>query len=149
ATPTEKKSEEFVPLGHYLETNRVMFFPTNESRDNVVQSLIGTMQLPDREEALRLIKEREEVGGILIRPNIAIPHATMNGIKGVEAALGIQQSSNGEQPFFWLVFISGEDSIQEHLEFLKSAAQTFTDDVVEQLSNVDSAEKAIRILSFN
>ncbi len=104
------------------------------------------LRLPDQEEALRLVTEREEVGGILIRPNVAIPHATIGSITGVRAALGIQQREAGG-PFFWLVFVSGSESMQEHLEFLKSAAQSFTDEFMETLSRAGTAEKALKILS--
>lgn len=135
-----------VPLSRYLEPGRILFFPLESAKKEILKRLIGTLQLPDQEEALRLITEREEVGGILIKPNVAIPHATIDSISGVRAALGIQQRE-ADGPFFWLVFISGSESMQEHLEFLKSAAQSFTDEFMETLSRAGNAERALKILS--
>jgi hypothetical protein len=45
------------------------------------------------------------------------------------------------------LFVSGQDSIREHLEFLKSAAQTLTDEVLMELADANSPEKIMRILS--
>lgn len=128
-----------------LATDRVVFFDSTESRDQIIQTLMKTLKLPDSEKALRLLSEREEAGGVLIKPNVAIPHTSIDTIRGVKAALGIQKTESG--PFFWLLFVSGSDSIREHLEFLKSAAQTLSDEVLEQLSNAETPEKVMRILS--
>lgn len=135
-----------VPISRYFESGRILFFPSETPKKEILRELIGVLQLPDQEEALRLVTEREEVGGILIRPNVAIPHATIGSITGVRAALGIQHRVAGG-PFFWLVFVSGSESMQEHLEFLKSAAQSFTDEFMETLSRAGTAEKALKILS--
>ncbi len=141
------KPSDIVPLSNYLEPERILFFPTEVSKNEIIESLIHTLKLPDEKEALQLLAEREEVGGILIKPNIAIPHTSLNGIEGVKAALGIQQTKT-ETPFFWLLFVSGTDSIREHLEFLKSAAYTLSDEVLAELLNANTPERVIRILSI-
>lgn len=146
ATPELKPAVGMTPLSRYLTPDRIQFFPEQATKNEVIEKLIGTLNLPDPAEALRLITEREEVGGILIRPNVAIPHAALGSIEGVRAALGIQQRETGG-PFFWLVFISGIESIQEHLEFLKCAAQSLSDEVMEPLSRAGNPEKALKILS--
>jgi two-component system sensor histidine kinase KdpD len=146
--PVEKKQIENVPLSEYLSSERIRFFSVEIPKREILKSLIQSLELTNEAEALQLLEEREEVGGILIKPNVAIPHTSIDGISGVKVALGIQQERDGK-PFFWLVFVSGNDSIREHLEFLKSAAQTLTDDVLNELSNANTSAKAMRILSTN
>ena len=137
---------EDVPLSIYLSTERILFFPAETSRKEVFESLIHTLKLSNEREAFKLLAEREEAGGILIRPNVAIPHTTIDGVDGVKASLGIQKTETGT-PFFWLLFVSGPDAIRQHLEFLKSAAQTLSDEVLGELSNTDNAGKVMRILA--
>lgn len=132
-------------LGTYLDGDRIVFFDANASRKQIIRTLMSALKLPNPEEALRLLEEREEVGGILIKPNIAIPHTSIDSISGVQASLGVQRIDSG--PFFWLLFVSGTDSIREHLEFLKCAAQSLTDDILEQLGSAETPEKAYRILN--
>jgi two-component system sensor histidine kinase KdpD len=143
---TPYKSIENVRLSNYLGTERVLFFSSEAPRKEILESLIHSLKLPDETGALQLLEEREEAGGIMIKPNVAIPHTSINEITGVKAALGIQR--NGDQdPFFWLLFVSGSDSIREHLEFLKSAAQTLSDEVLRELSSANTPEKVMRILT--
>ena len=143
--PAPLKAGEGAQLSSYLAQHGIVYFDAKAGKDQVVETLIRRLNLPNPDEALRLLKEREEAGGVLIKPNVAIPHTSINGIRGVRAALGIQK--NGGDRFFWLLFVSGADSIRDHLEFLKSAAQTLTDEVLEELAKTEDPEKAMRVLS--
>ena len=140
-----KKEASNNSLSRYLAIDRIQFIEGNTPGNDVIKSLIRTLNLPNPEEALRLLAERDEIGGILIKPNVTIPHTSIAGITGVHAALGIQQTENGH--FFWLLFVSGADSIQDHLEFLKSAALTLSDDLLEHLGRAETPEKVMRILA--
>ena len=131
-------------LVSYLSADRVLFFQDGISKQEIIANLLCTLKLPNLDEARQMVEEREEVGGILIKPNVAIPHSSLPGIAGVRAAFGIQKKKDG--PFFWLVFVSGADSIKEHLAFLKATALSLTDEVLESLAACESSEKAMRIL---
>ncbi|HEY7161990.1 MAG TPA: DUF4118 domain-containing protein [Acidobacteriota bacterium] len=144
--PGHPKASDVISLSNYLSAEQILFFAEEASKNEIVEALMHTLNLPDEKMALQSLREREAAGGILIKPNVAIPHTSINGIEGVKAALGIHQRRS-EQPFFWLLFVSGQDSIREHLEFLKSAAQTLTDEVLMELANVNSPDKIMRILS--
>ncbi len=121
-------------LQSVLSPDRVLFFPPDTGKDEILKSLIKTLPVPDRAATLRSIQEREEAGGILIRPNLAIPHTTIPGIQGVIASLGIRPKDGEGQPDVWLLFVSGTESMKEHLEFLRSVALTFNDEALEQLT---------------
>jgi mannitol/fructose-specific phosphotransferase system IIA component (Ntr-type) len=131
-----------------LPPDRILFFSESVTKDQILESLVQALRLPNANDALRSIKEREEVGGILIRPNVAIPHTTIDNIDGVKAALGIQRSAENSEATaqFWMLFVSGSDSIKEHLLFLKDVAQTFSDEVLNQLATAKSSEDASRVL---
>lgn len=158
-TPEETgRSDGTIASAFELETSvagaipaeRIAFFRGDATKNEILETLVRSLNLPNPQEILRSIQEREEVGGILIRPNMAIPHTTIPGFNGVKASLGIQKF-NGEQEstWFWLVFVSGADSIKEHLAFLKDVALTFTDETVKELARCTSPADAARVISVN
>lgn len=97
-----KKETEDVELLSVLAPERILFFSKTDSRDHIVKSLVDALHIHNPEKAFRSIQEREQVGGILIRPNVAIPHTTIDDVEGVIGSLGIQHL-NHEDTFFWLV----------------------------------------------
>lgn len=143
---TEKKETEDVELLSVLAPERILLFSKSDTKNHIIKSLVDLLHVRDPEKVFRSIQEREEVGGILIRPNVAIPHTTIDDAQGVIASLGIQHRDN-DVPFFWLVFVSGSESTREHLEFLRSVAQTLSDETLHQLSNAKTAQEAYLILS--
>lgn len=79
--------------------NKKTIKPNLESRtkEEVLEELTTLMEktgkVSDREEFLRVVREREELGSTGIGYNIAIPHARSSGIKSLVGAFGI--SKNG------------------------------------------------------
>ncbi len=71
--------------------------PNLESRtkEEVLEELIilieKTGKVSDREEFLRVVREREELGSTGIGYSIAIPHARSSGIKSLVGAFGISK----------------------------------------------------------
>lgn len=63
----------------------------NEVLEELTDLLEKTGKLTDREEFLRVIREREELGSTGIGYNIAIPHARSTGIKDLTGAFGISK----------------------------------------------------------
>lgn len=63
----------------------------NEVLEELVSLIEKTGQLINREEFLRVLKEREELGSTGIGYNIAIPHARSKAIKSLVGALGISR----------------------------------------------------------
>ena len=144
-THNSTKGAEY-SLETVLSADRILFFPPDAKKDEILESLIKTFPIPNRASALSSIQEREQAGGILIRSNVAIPHATIPGVQGVIASLGIRRKDGEGKPDFWLLFVSGTESMKEHLEFLRKVAQTFDDDVLEELAESETAEQAFQVL---
>jgi mannitol/fructose-specific phosphotransferase system IIA component (Ntr-type) len=144
---TDNVSENPSSINQALRSDRILFFPADTPTKDVLQSLVGALNVRDPAGTLRAILDREEAGGILLRPNFAIPHATAPDVKGVIASFGIQRSEEDSATRFWLLFVSGEDSIKEHLAFLKSVAQVLSDETLELLSKAETADRVWRILT--
>jgi two-component system, OmpR family, sensor histidine kinase KdpD len=144
-TELQNKEKEDIELQSVLAPERILLFLDTDSKAYIIKSLVDTLRLNDPEQVFRSIKEREEVGGILIRPNVSIPHTTIEDFHGVNASLGIQHLKNDS--FFWLVFISGSESTREHLQFLRSVAQTLTDETLHRLSTAKTSQEAFFMLS--
>lgn len=77
--------------------NKKTIKPNLESRtkEEVLEELTTLMEktgkISDREEFLRVVREREELGSTGIGYNIAIPHARSSGIKSLVGAFGISK----------------------------------------------------------
>jgi two-component system sensor histidine kinase KdpD len=141
-----RKETKDVELVSVLAPERILFFSRADSRDHIIQSLVHSLHLHDPEKVFRSIQEREQIGGILIRPNVAIPHTTIDDVHGVIAALGIQHLDH-DDTFFWLVFVSGTEFAKEHLCFLRSVAQNLTAENLHQLANATTPGEAYLMLS--
>jgi two-component system, OmpR family, sensor histidine kinase KdpD len=141
-----KKETEDAGLLTVLDPERILIFSKTDSKDYIIKSLVDTLRLCGSEKVFRSIQEREQVGGILIRPNVAIPHTTIDYVQGVIASLGIQHL-DFEDTFFWLVFVSGTEFAKEHLCFLRTVAQTLTDETLLHLSKAKTPEEAYVMLS--
>ncbi|MBE0478629.1 PTS sugar transporter subunit IIA [Candidatus Aerophobetes bacterium] len=94
--------------------------PALESRtkQEVINELVvlleKTGKVTDREEFLRVIKEREELGSTGIGYNIAIPHARSKAIKSLVGAFGISKKG---------IDFDALDKEPVHLFFLLGASQ--------------------------
>ncbi|MCI0444721.1 DUF4118 domain-containing protein [bacterium] len=141
-----KKEMEDVELPSVLVPERILFFSKTDSKDHVIKSMVDALHLRNPEKVFRSIQKREQVGGILIRPNVAIPHTTIDDVEGVIASLGIQHL-NHDDTFFWLVFVSGTKFAKEHLCFLRSVAQSLTDETLLHLSTARTPQEAYLMLS--
>src|SRR3979411_2311208 len=78
-----------IRVSDFLSENNVLFFPAGPSKQQVFGSLIGSLDLPDPTVALKAILSREEAGSTGIAPGLALPHARIQGISRIAAALGI------------------------------------------------------------
>src|SRR6185295_18832661 len=101
------------------------------SKRQVIGSLIGMLDLKDPSTALRAILSREEMGSTIIAPGLALPHARLEGITGIEAAIGICPTGvtdphDGGSPIrVYVLFLGPADNMKEHLSFLANVSALF------------------------
>ncbi len=133
-SPTEKKASpktKIPSVSSYLSEKRIVFFPAGPSKRQVLGNLIGTLDLKDPSAAIKLILSREEMGSTIIAPGLALPHARMEGLSRIEAAIGICPSGvtdphDGGTPIqVYVLFLGPADNMKEHLSFLSSVSTLF------------------------
>jgi len=99
----------------------------DEVLDELVSLLEKTGKVTDREEFLRVIKEREELGSTGIGYNIAIPHARSKAIKSLVGAFGISREG---------IDFDALDKEPVHLFFLLGAPQEASGDYLKALATI-------------
>jgi len=97
----------------------------DEVLDELICLLEKTGQVTDRDEFLRVIKEREELGSTGIGYNIAIPHARSKAIKSLIGAFGISKKG---------VDFDALDKEPVHLFFLLGAPQNASGEYLKALA---------------
>ena len=118
-------------VSSYLSEKRIVFFHAGPSKRQVLGNLIGTLDLKDPSAAIKLILSREEMGSTIIAPGLALPHARMEGLSKIEAAIGICPSGvtdphDGGHPIrVYVLFLGPADNMKEHLSFLSSVSALF------------------------
>src|SRR6266404_2228145 len=115
-------------ISSYLSDQRILFFPAGPSKRQVIGSLIAALDLKDPTAAIKAILAREEQGSTIIAPGLALPHARVEGITRIEAAVGICPSgvhdphSGGEPIRVYVLFLGPPDNMKEHLLFLANVS---------------------------
>lgn len=121
-------------VSDYLSEKRVVFFTSGPSKMQVLGNLIGTLDLPDPSAAIKAIISREEIGSTIISPGLALPHARLEGLTKIEAAVGICGSGvhdvhDGGAPIrVFVLFLGPADNMKEHLFFLSKVSALFQDE---------------------
>src|SRR6185295_11654665 len=76
-------------VSEFLKETNIRFLAAGTPEDAVIAELISTLNVPDPALAKSNILQREKAGSTVIAPGIAIPHARVTGLSGIQAALGI------------------------------------------------------------
>ena len=130
--PKKTVAKAKVPsVSSYLKEQRIVFFPAGPSKRQVLGNLIGTLDLKDPSSALKAILSREEMGSTIIAPGFALPHARLEGLSKIEAAIGICPSGvtdphgRGIPIRVYVLFLGPVDNMKDYLSFLASVAALF------------------------
>ncbi|NQS88470.1 PTS sugar transporter subunit IIA [Patescibacteria group bacterium] len=105
-------------IREFLDKRAIQVKLKSRTKEEILQELVSllekTNQVTDREEFLKVIREREELGSTGIGYNIAIPHARSSAIKSLAGAFGISKEG---------VDFDALDKEPVHLFFLLGAPQ--------------------------
>src|SRR5262249_47588862 len=128
-----------------LAMDRILFFKGHESREEILTNLVSTLGLESPLVALRAILAREMSGSTNVSTELAIPHARLPGIDSVRAAIGIvRHPIRSDSVRIWLVFVSPEEPVRDHLTFLAAVARMFSAaGFSDGLQAFDSAEEVL------
>jgi len=118
-------------VSSYLTYKSIYFVQPGLSKQDVLVELMATMELPDQAAALKAVTDREAAGPTVIAPGIAVPHARVEGLSKITAALGIcpagimDPAADGGPIHLFILFVGPTGNMREHLGFLASVASLF------------------------
>jgi len=107
-----------------------------EVLEELIELLDKTGKVSNREEFLKVIREREELGSTGIGYNIAIPHARSSGIKSLIGAFGVSKKG---------IDFDALDREPVHLFFMLAAPQNAGGDYLKALAIISRFLKRRRV----
>jgi two-component system sensor histidine kinase KdpD len=128
-------------LGDFLTPDRIRILPPGLPKERVIRDLLSRLDLPNPTQAFEAVLEREKAGPTLIGADVAVPHARLEDVKGLQAALGISR----EGPVrVWVVFVGPKDNPAIHLSFLSGVSAFFQKEGrADSLSGLKSGKGAL------
>lgn len=139
-------------LDDLLSADKILFFSDKDNKDKILQQLVQTAYpLLPLQEVVSLaaqVSKREDTISTVLPTGIAFPHARVDGLKELTAALALFSHPvlfSGEKKVrALLLFLSPADPafFSQHLQFLSICAQTFTTEFVRQLTSCRNAQQA-------
>jgi PTS system nitrogen regulatory IIA component len=152
-TPNSPVTSKIPKVSSYLSEKKIIFFTSGPSKRQVLGSLIATLEIPDPSAAINAIVAREEMGSTIIAPGLALPHARLEGLSRIEAAVGVcpagvHDPHDGGSPIrVFVLFMGPADNMKEHLSFLSSVAALFQKEgFVDKLSKLASPQGVLHAI---
>ncbi len=112
-------------VSDYLPENRVTILPPGLSKEQIIRDLMARLDLPNPTQAFQAVLDREKTGSTVIGSGIAVPHARLEGLTDLQAALGLSPKG---PVYLWIVFVGPKDNPQLHLAFLSGISSLFQDE---------------------
>ena len=126
----------------------------NEIIGNLLDILMKSGKISDREAALKCIMDREAKMSTGIQDGIAIPHGKTSAVSEMVACVGINkkgvdfESLDGEPSRLFIMTLSPVDHTGPHVQFLAQISQILKEaDTRELLINSDSDETLLKRLT--
>jgi diadenylate cyclase len=143
-------------LARYLSPRRIISL-RSRSREGAVRELAAALASGESgmeaETVMSAVQNREKIVSSWIAPGVAIPHARLPGIEGIEIAVGRSRpgvgwdSGDGDPVHLVFLIVSGEEDPDQHVLLLAEIARTLRDRALMQLVlTARSAAEAWRLL---
>jgi diadenylate cyclase len=143
-------------LARYLSPARIMTV-RSRTREGAIRELAGALPLSDAslsvDVVVSAVRARERIVSSRIAPGIAIPHARLPDINGIEIVMGRSRggvawdSSDGDPVHLLFLIVSSEKDPDEHVHLLAEIARTLRDRaLVRLLQTTRSREETWRLL---
>jgi PTS system fructose-specific IIC component/PTS system nitrogen regulatory IIA component len=144
-------------LNEIFVTDRIVVDLESEDKEEVfeelVNSLIISYGINERDDILNSIREREEKMSTGIKAGIALPHGKTDKVKGIYGAIGISKDGidydalDGKPVHLIFMLVSSQEDAEQHLRTLKKIAQIIEmPDFYSEFTKSDKPETAFRIL---
>ena len=116
------KQQAPLRISDFLKSDRIVFLQNGLSKEQIFRELLARVKLPNPAKALQAILGRENAGATLLGNGVAVPHARIPDLNGLELVLGL--STDGPI-HLWFVFLSPTEDPKLHLVFLATVASFF------------------------
>ncbi len=144
-------------INDFLDAKAVKPRLESKTKDEVLEELTDLLEktgkVTDREEFLRVIRDREELGSTGIGYNIAIPHARSTGIKGLTGAFGISKKGidfdalDKEPVYLFFVLAAPKNAAGDYLKALATISRLLRNRKSRQaLIKADTMEEIVKII---
>ncbi len=141
----------------FLDAKAVKPRLESKTKDEVLEELTDLLEktgkVTNREEFLRVIREREELGSTGIGYNIAIPHARSTGIKSLTGAFGISKEGidfdalDKEPVYLFFVLAAPKNAAGDYLKALATISRLLRNKKSRQaLIKADTMEEIVKII---
>lgn len=120
-------------LRSFLDKKAISPKLTAKTKEEVLKELVSLLEktgkVTNKEEFLRVIKEREKLGSTGIGYNIAIPHARSEAIKSLVGAFGISKEGidfdalDKEPVYLFFMLGAPQDASGEYLKALATISR--------------------------
>ncbi len=138
-------------------TERINVDLESEDKDEVfeelVECLVASYEIDERDEILESIRLREEKMSTGIKTGIALPHGKTDKVKGIHGAIGISKNGidydalDGKPVHLLFLLVSSEEDAEQHLRTLKKIAQILEmPDFYTEIVQAEKPEIAYRAL---
>jgi mannitol/fructose-specific phosphotransferase system IIA component (Ntr-type) len=139
----------------FLSKKAIKVNLTATTKDDTLEELVdllissGDIAKKDRVQLIEALKAREALGSTAIGHNVGIPHAKIDCVKRLVAALGISQkgvdfdSLDGEPVYMFFLLVAPQDSAGPHLKALASISRLTKDKFFRDSLRQAKDEKAV------
>lgn len=124
-----------------------------ELLEELVELLVKSGELEDKEEMIKVLIEREKLGSTGIGEGIAIPHGKTKSVKKLIAAMGRSsqgidfESLDGKPAHLFFLLVAPYDSAGPHLKALARISRLLKDeDFREELMKATSKEALLEFI---
>ena len=109
-------------LGDFLTPDRIRILPPGLPKEKIIRDLLSKLTLPNPTLAFQAVLDRENTGSTMIGNDVAVPHARLDEVKGLQAAVGVSR----EGPVrVWVVFVGPKENPGLLLTFLAGVSVFF------------------------
>jgi CPA2 family monovalent cation:H+ antiporter-2 len=153
------KTHYFGPLNfsRQISPQRVILNLLSRTKEDAIRELIQSLppshKIPDKEELIKRVLEREQIETTGIGRGIAIPHARTDAVEGICICLGISPKginygSIDDKPVHILILLTASESAHDaYLNALASVASLFNDrKFCQDIINCTEPAKVLRLI---
>lgn len=126
----------------------------DEALTELADVILGVESGLDRDEVIRVLREREKLGSTGIGDGVAIPHGKLRNLKKLLIAFGRSRkgvdfdSMDGKPAHLFFLLIAPEESVGVHLKTLARISKLLKNpDVRRRLLDVDGSRELYRVIS--